>query len=508
MAYYGKTTSQVAPPAPDNAVRAENTQDAGMQLYMEAKDQGREEKKVREAKHNNESPHNKELCDPVIELAAVSTTCKENHSHNKEIIHHIDLNKTPQQKPKRRKHRPKVITAGKPKRDRKPVTPKPAQSKENPTGKRKYVRKKGLNTASTPQTEVPGEWNKPLIPESAKKTCRRSLNFDIGEQQDGNSTRRENTTIHFGREIGVPVKETQASNNEETQGPSTPLLKSNPPGAKPNTNSRENGSKRKGWTIDLDGNENRAQILSSSGTSTGILTAGLQVVGFKRKHSGNTEHYTSSINQTGIQYNILQAHYPECWVQFPNVQKKRRSEKGKNSSTCNTSSVSATKDVQVAACPPEDARSSPYASSSIFWTPGSEHNAVRVPVVITATERAIHDKPQPFECNLSLGQRRQTKRRSTVPTRKTCVDAERQPTCIDALVAEMRATLTRKKRTKKRSTLVSSAYSCTSEMQQHHKFVLENNSLPLDNSLGISTEPLIFRCHTTNNSIMQFVLIP
>ncbi|OMO73112.1 hypothetical protein COLO4_27244 [Corchorus olitorius] len=57
----------------------------------------------------------------------------------------IDLNKTPQQKPpKRKKHRPKVIKEGKPKRTPKSTTTKDINSNANPSGKRKYVRKKGL----------------------------------------------------------------------------------------------------------------------------------------------------------------------------------------------------------------------------------------------------------------------------------------------------------------------------------------------------------------------------
>ncbi|KAJ6808476.1 protein ROS1-like isoform X1 [Iris pallida] len=60
----------------------------------------------------------------------------------------IDLNKTPEPKPKRKKHRPKVIREGKAAKTTKPVTPKPvtprrAKKTENPPqAKRKYVWKK------------------------------------------------------------------------------------------------------------------------------------------------------------------------------------------------------------------------------------------------------------------------------------------------------------------------------------------------------------------------------
>jgi len=52
------------------------------------------------------------------------------------------MNKTPGKDTWRKKHRPKVIIEGNSKRTLKPATPKPAQSKENTTGKGKYVRRK------------------------------------------------------------------------------------------------------------------------------------------------------------------------------------------------------------------------------------------------------------------------------------------------------------------------------------------------------------------------------
>lgn len=53
----------------------------------------------------------------------------------------IDLNQTPQQKPRRKKHRPKVVRGGKPARRGRKATMKPVTLKatERPNGKRKYV---------------------------------------------------------------------------------------------------------------------------------------------------------------------------------------------------------------------------------------------------------------------------------------------------------------------------------------------------------------------------------
>lgn len=86
--------------------------------------------------------------------AAISTSLKEKNSSDGGD-EGIDLNKTPQQKtPKRRKHRPKVVIEGKPKR-----TPKPAAEKNNtPDGKspakRKYVRKNATKNSTPPSTNT------------------------------------------------------------------------------------------------------------------------------------------------------------------------------------------------------------------------------------------------------------------------------------------------------------------------------------------------------------------
>lgn len=482
------------------AITAESSQVAATQLSMatglslEVRDQGGETN-VPATECNNQ--HNK-LYDP---------------DQNKEIGQGIDLNRTPQPKPKRKKHRPKVIREAKPKSTKTPATPKPEKRKN--AGK-------GLKSDS-PQTEVAGEGDK-LIPEPVKKTCRRPLNFDLVEQpMDGNSARRENATTHWNREIGVQVKETQVLNSymslqEDSQTPSADLSNGNSLGSKP-ANYVENGNKR-GWLIGQDGHDKllsaaaaQSKQHDSNNSYSQLLATRLQVVGSKRKQSGAIEHTdNSSINLIGTQYNSLQGYLPKYLVEFPNVQKKRRSEKGKIPNTSNTFSMTATANVQPAPCPQEDARSFTHVSSSSCWTYGSEYNPVIVPDMSTATERAIHDKPQSFECNLSL-EKRPTKRRSRVPARindfssltfvrnwdskltrtvkegssdrQTFEDAERPQTCMDALVAQMSALLTKKKRSKKRS----SADPGTSEMQQHHTFAAKNHSWAFQNSLGISAEP-------------------
>ncbi|XP_058088746.1 protein ROS1A-like isoform X2 [Magnolia sinica] len=117
-----------------------------------------------------------------------ATTVKENSNSRKGEDQGIDLNKTPPQKPPRRKkHRPKVIRDGKPKRTPKPPeAPKQATNKENPSGKRKYVRKTGQKVSSTPPSVELGETVDVGAGEGAK-SCKRALNFDSeGQAGDQN----------------------------------------------------------------------------------------------------------------------------------------------------------------------------------------------------------------------------------------------------------------------------------------------------------------------------------
>ncbi|KAD0066206.1 hypothetical protein R6Q59_011486 [Mikania micrantha] len=155
-----------------------------------------------------------------MELAAdndVSTLVEANQDSEKGLTEQTNLNETPQQKPKRRKHRPKVVTEGKPKRVRKPATPKPVTPNldGSSTGKRKYVRRKGVeNSTPTPDgangsgkrkyvrrkgveksTETPEKSTAtPDVKETSgtvhsspdqqtMKTCKRKIDFDECEKQ-------------------------------------------------------------------------------------------------------------------------------------------------------------------------------------------------------------------------------------------------------------------------------------------------------------------------------------
>lgn len=135
--------------------------------------------------------HHDELLHNIVDSSStvISTPYKEKNDSDKITDLGIDLNKTPQQKPpKRRKHRPKVIVEGKPKRGRKPAIPKTTEPKENQTGKRKYVRK---NVPKDPTAQVADASveARDANTRMRQKSCKRVLNFDLekmGDENQGN----------------------------------------------------------------------------------------------------------------------------------------------------------------------------------------------------------------------------------------------------------------------------------------------------------------------------------
>ncbi|KAF1860254.1 hypothetical protein Lal_00037592 [Lupinus albus] len=254
---------------PDNAIRAESKEIASMHINVEEKGPRGEEENISAKKlGDNGTPPSKELSEPVVEYAAaVSTQLNENDNPDYASSHDIDLSKTPQQKPKRRrKHRPKVIIEGKPKRTRKPATQKPVQAKDTPTVKRKYVRKRGLINKSIPPTEMMGELTEEIIPESAKQPCRRSLNFDIGPR-DESSACRENATAHLGKETGVVEQQTNVVLSHDLSTSTSPS-KENPP-EKRKYARRKKISKTSAPTIKVTGELSKAVMTESAKTSCG-----------------------------------------------------------------------------------------------------------------------------------------------------------------------------------------------------------------------------------------------
>ncbi|MED6206419.1 hypothetical protein PIB30_026510 [Stylosanthes scabra] len=97
----------------------------------------------------------------------------------------FDLNKTPEQRvSKRRKHRPKVIVENKPKRSPNTTTRK-RQAKKRGAGKKENVTK----TPATPQADLMKETSDSTV--SARKSCRKALNFGTEESIDERQRQRQ-----------------------------------------------------------------------------------------------------------------------------------------------------------------------------------------------------------------------------------------------------------------------------------------------------------------------------
>ncbi|CAH2059063.1 unnamed protein product [Thlaspi arvense] len=190
---------------------------------------------------------------------------------------------TTPEKPKRKKHRPKVVKEDKPKRVPKP---KPAvEGQESKTPKRKYVRKK--KEVNKDQESTPVEVS-PAVEASgpAKKICRRALDFEVESCKPENRVNQSNSS-DAKPESDNRGKQTD-SRSQEPEGCPIPL---------PGTPRRKTSqSKRKGKESRING----AQAA-------------------KRRQGKET---TWDTNLSGIQYVDLCEYQKMHWLCFNDGQQK------------------------------------------------------------------------------------------------------------------------------------------------------------------------------------------
>ncbi|XP_062223299.1 protein ROS1A-like [Phragmites australis] len=115
----------------------------------------------------------------------------------------IGINGKLVQKPKRKKHRPKVIKEGQSAKLQKSKPNPPKEKGNQPTGKRKYIRRKGRN-APTKQPPSEGADTQTRAERGATQRC---LNYD-GEDQHGNADLVSQTQV---TEIPIGPGDTQSS---------------------------------------------------------------------------------------------------------------------------------------------------------------------------------------------------------------------------------------------------------------------------------------------------------
>lgn len=404
-----------------------------------------------------------------------STQLQENHKLDKGGIEEADLSKTPQQKSRRKKHRPKVIIEGQKKR-----TPKASVPPKSTTEKRKYVRRNKVNSpmgGGTNETnldsqppprpaETPVEKRKnarrknivkPVdegtskargvnVPRYPRRSCRRSLNFNSDDQvidgslntQEMEEMIRKNDMV-ASQELACPVdqvKEGYLSRPEEdSRNPST------------STNHMFTDQivctrgkcqivfsdvthDKEANTVQVSTNADSQLTPKSQSDSVCSLTPEKQERGLKRK-SINTaiEAELCSRNETGIFCNSLQAN-ATCLppilpkekivstpgMHFPTIYKKKRTEK----------SCTVTSKVQITASTSNNhaklERDTPvYSRAKLSMSPTNQGDSVGQ-VGNLPTHRAtgdIQNGRQIFEDLLALGPtQRIRKRRSVCPTRR------------------------------------------------------------------------------------------
>ncbi|CAK7343374.1 unnamed protein product [Dovyalis caffra] len=458
-AFSVETTSQFAPVTPDKGKKVESkkiTEMQNLRTYARRNQEFRENGIAWGADASGLQT-DKELQQRATNLpfAVVSPVLKENNNPDRRDSDVIDLNRTPQQKPRRKKHRPKVLNEGKPKGPHKSATPKSAASTENPTGKRKYVRKKALNKASTSSpAEENGEFTNPKTIEPAKKSCRRALNFDIERQSpDGSSKCRppfeldsqpeaqtsaaknqSKSTVFLGHGIEVMVETSQAgiaydltrSINQmlkkyislpEKEAPSTSF----PAQTSQRQNKQDGNLQEKGVDQETAHNvqENAVQItpISPNGSNCSTrttLTEEGQAGRSKRNHSDQQD--TCSTNLTGIHYNSLHAYQNMPSLLFP---KKKRTEKGQTSATSSTSSsVTAAKDIVIVenTCPRKYPEGDPFTSKVNCLISAPRHKGNGLPGMHVEERIDLVHELQTFGCTINQTTR-STKKRSRCPTK-------------------------------------------------------------------------------------------
>lgn len=455
----------------------------------------------------------------------VVSTLMENHDPEKGDVQMIGLNKTPQQKTRRKKHRPKVVKEGKPKRAPRSTAPKPADGGKT-TVKRKYVRRKGVEKPQALTTEGAEDSSIDLkVRQPPKKSCRRALNFDNEEQptektlhasasisdspaQDFEQTKRVQPDLgkQLAQEFEVFLENRNKSELDCSTDPTKKCYISTPEQGimremsfVQNNHNPEHSDAgyarkildKKGQLNANNGCETIAQFIPRAnpevwgkgqeapyGSKSTTLLVEEYEAQCKQKLDTCELAKFSSTNFLGAQYNSLQAYMTTSWVHFPVIHKRKRTEKvQQNTGTTHASAAKVT-----------DWNSPPQPNS--FY-----------PATTRELGAELDNRHHTVGCLLEFNQRNKTtKKRSRAPTRVRDFaslirllpdDSHRQAeygysqkphSCIEALLEEIQSTLSRKKRTKKRLSLVTSAYA--GALQLHGPLVMHNNQSTLNRSSG------------------------
>ncbi|XP_023518496.1 transcriptional activator DEMETER-like [Cucurbita pepo subsp. pepo] len=223
-----KSMPHFVPPTPDKGANVELKQFVESQSTLAGgkKEEGQEENCRTVSIRTDEDGLEQEGCELVLDssCAPLLTPIMYNESSDKDVA--VSGNEIAKLKQYKRKHRPKVITEGKPRTSKStikraansqenlktkrkyvrknavhkplesprelgtlsPVTPEVTGSKENSTGLRTYTRKRVVDTPETSMVKTGATDAEVQKRKRSRKTCRRSLKFDNeGKQKDENS---------------------------------------------------------------------------------------------------------------------------------------------------------------------------------------------------------------------------------------------------------------------------------------------------------------------------------
>ncbi|KAL5545938.1 hypothetical protein UlMin_005625 [Ulmus minor] len=361
---FGESIPQFEPLTPNKIVRVDQEQVSEIQNLTEAIKDGEGEEKKNEVILNTDVLNN--------DKETVSVPVLEDPSTNKGDDNGLVLN-TPTQKQRRKKHRPKVVIEGKPKRTPKSATPN--GSKENPTRKRKYTRKNVIKTTSeTPLTEVadPGEDSRTKT--TRKRSCRREINF-VAERQETQSQEMQNN-CEFPTKTEAPSKLHSAKTNSPQEKLNVGIHEANSK-VEVTANAQQQNVARAKTSVRYTFSSASSQN-NSGGTIVIDLTQDDDEEDYPAKKVDN-----SSKNLNGLHCKNLEE-YKGKW---PSIHKKKRTEK-----------------LQI--------HSRPSTSSCGLAENTSSHN-FKVPAVLREVKRGVQGNLQSSECLVALSlDERPTKKRS------------------------------------------------------------------------------------------------
>ncbi|XP_050380354.1 protein ROS1C isoform X2 [Argentina anserina] len=515
------TCGQFAPITPEKA--SSNVDHRKKQQTEEQTNTGTTTFEIFDPRNNKDAAHpvmSFPHATPSIELQENHTKLQENRTQLQEndIImegnENIDLNKTPELKQRRKKHRPKVIREGKPK-----PLPKPPTNKETQV-RRKYVRKNavGKNATPPPPKEL-GERTDSNKLKSTKRSCKRGLNYDLKEQADdisscqslnsgldsqvhtfctnGDATR---STVQPRPGINSMVDNTQTglahelvlSTNQwlkdhlslpEQHSPATPSPARNSSlQAREYVDCSKDPAEGKATVSSQIGHKNSVQTVLNGDTksssprpndsncsSSMILTHENELNGFKRKYSSAVEKTEPRPrNFLGVHYNNMPAYdNMMSYMHFPYIYKKKRTDKAYTSIISSTS-------CRVTMAENDWRRSKLQEVETILpanQTQSSKRRRSKAPTRVRDMASLIRAPQHILLQSTCLTKPPADNNGQTAPNYNST------QTCMDALVTDVGATMAKKKRTK-RSSVTSSQRS----------LVLYNNQPFVSGSSGVPPE--------------------